>query len=923
MLFLSARIAGTGDATREVVLRGFYSRSLAGACTLRRIFALFAAVLAATPSAHAAFHTWIGTSGDTNMSNPANWQEGTVPANGDTIVLSSAGTSLIVNDLNVTLNSIQASFGLGFVVKGNPLVLSGAIPISNQTATSQLSIETDVTLTNANARIQAIGTNSPATSGLIALRAPVHFAGTLTLDADSRATIEVEAPLLESLPANLVLIGNGQINFDAGGSSISNSIVSSVSTLWIKDGTALGTSSSSFSVSDTSDLLIGNNSGPPTVLQRPLTILDSNATTLDLSVEYPSSIPVSVALQGDARMFLVADLAVSGAVSGAGGIYLSGNGKLTLTNTSNSFAGPVTVSAGLENGASEVIPDSSPLFVLAGGTYNVGPFTETVNTFSCAGTFKVVAPSGLVRGTNGAILSGCALQVSALAAPVQGTKITIVSSTLAPVTGQFNALAEGAPVSVGGVTTTISYHGGSTGNDVVLTVPSVAAASVTSSAPGVQPIAINQAMPSISVRAFDGSGNAIPGAQVYFSSNCALFNGLSVAVVTADSQGYASSPAGSTGPTPGGCQVTVAGSLGGTALRTFIVSVYDPAALAIAATPPTISVGANQPYQLQFRVTHTPDLALDGLGVSFTLDGQTASASPLSVPAPLAAQFGGFVTPSLTANGYNGTYTITAHAGHATGQTLVTQTGGIAPGASFTSALMDMWWGGSSQNGWGMSLVQHGDTLFGALYIYDANGKPMWLVLPGGTWNPTHTAYSGSIYTPTGSPFFAYDATRLSVGLARGTATITFTDATNASIDYTIDGVVGHKLLTREIFASGALVQPVRTDLWWGGSPQNGWGVTILQQASTLFSVWYTYDEHGVATWYVMPGGSWTASDTYEGHIYRTLGSQWIGADYDPSKLQVSDVGTYKLQFNGDSSATFTYDADGHSGSIPLVKEPF
>jgi hypothetical protein len=221
-----------------------------------------------------------------------------------------------------------------------------------------------------------------------------------------------------------------------------------------------------------------------------------------------------------------------------------------------------------------------------------------------------------------------------------------------------------------------------------------------------------------------------------------------------------------------------------------------------------------------------------------------------------------------------------------------------------------------------MSLVQHNGTLFGAMYIYDANGKPTWLVMPSGTWDSTHTIYTGSLYTPMGSPFFGYDASHLVVGNAMGSVTITFQDANDAILDYTINGISGRKLITREIFANGSVVAPDRSDLWWGGLPQNGWGITILQQASTLFPVWFTYDANGAATWYVMPGGTWTSTDTYEGHIYRTTGAAWIGHDYDPTKLQVFDVGTYRIQFNGDA-ASFGYTVDGHTGAIPLVREPF
>jgi hypothetical protein len=271
---------------------------------------------------------------------------------------------------------------------------------------------------------------------------------------------------------------------------------------------------------------------------------------------------------------------------------------------------------------------------------------------------------------------------------------------------------------------------------------------------------------------------------------------------------------------------------------------------------------------------------------------------------------------------YEGTYSIVATISGSSQTISVTQHGTPAPPAAFSAGdVQDMWWI-PSENGWGMSLLQHNDTLVAAMYIYDANGKPTWLFMPGGAWDSTHTIYTGSLYTPSGAPFFAYDASRWVAGNAKGSVTITFQDANDAILDYTIGGISGRKFVTREIFADGAAVSPDRSDLWWGGTAQNGWGITVIQQASTLFPLWFTYDANGVATWYAMPGGTWTATDTYEGRVYRTTGSAWIGAQYDATKLQVFDAGTYRIQFTGDG-ASFTYTIDGHTGTIPLVREPF
>jgi hypothetical protein len=247
---------------------------------------------------------------------------------------------------------------------------------------------------------------------------------------------------------------------------------------------------------------------------------------------------------------------------------------------------------------------------------------------------------------------------------------------------------------------------------------------------------------------------------------------------------------------------------------------------------------------------------------------------------------------------------------------------GSTPFAMTVSA-QDMWWVGPSENGWGMSLIQHNDIIFAALYIYGASGNPTWLVMPGGSWDSTHAIYQGSLYEPSGSPFYAYDTTKFVAGNARGTITVAFTDSNNATLQYTIDGVTGSKSISREIFADGAANGTNHSDLWWGGTSQDGWGITVLQQASTLFAVWYTYDASGKPIWYVIPDGAWDGSGvTYSGTLYRTTGSPWLGATYDPSKVNVVNAGTYSFTFGGDG-ATFRYSADGHSGSVPLVGEPF
>jgi hypothetical protein len=239
-------------------------------------------------------------------------------------------------------------------------------------------------------------------------------------------------------------------------------------------------------------------------------------------------------------------------------------------------------------------------------------------------------------------------------------------------------------------------------------------------------------------------------------------------------------------------------------------------------------------------------------------------------------------------------------------------------------AMQDLWWSGPGENGWGISLIQHRDVLFVNLFAYDAQGAPTWYVMTSGTWNPEHTKYTGNVYSPKGSAFYAYDAGRFDIGAPIGTATFTFANPNQASFDYTISGVTGHKDITRLDFGppAGSPTDRPLGDLWWAGSAQNGWGIAMLERGSTLFSLWFTYDESGKPTWFVMSGGEWIDGQNYRGTIYKAVGSPWLGAAYDVSRHHLTDVGTFRFNFSGDA-ATFNYIVDQRSGSIPLSRIPF
>ena len=241
-------------------------------------------------------------------------------------------------------------------------------------------------------------------------------------------------------------------------------------------------------------------------------------------------------------------------------------------------------------------------------------------------------------------------------------------------------------------------------------------------------------------------------------------------------------------------------------------------------------------------------------------------------------------------------------------------------------ALQDLWWAGSAENGWGVSVVQHGSRSFNVLFVYDAAGKPVWYVQPGGRWSDgVGSAFSSALYHARGTPYFAYSAPALQ--LDRGifdSMSLAFEGPDRGTLRTRIAGVDTTKSIVRQPFGRGDTA-PLRNlgDMWWGGPQQNGWGVAIHQQGGTLFMVWFTYDAAGEPTWFVMPGGEWRDGATYAGTIYRSSGAAWMGTSYDASRFGARAVGPFTLRFQDADHATLEWQVEDRSGTLALQRQAF
>jgi hypothetical protein len=252
--------------------------------------------------------------------------------------------------------------------------------------------------------------------------------------------------------------------------------------------------------------------------------------------------------------------------------------------------------------------------------------------------------------------------------------------------------------------------------------------------------------------------------------------------------------------------------------------------------------------------------------------------------------------------------------------------GSIAAAAAGPLNYSDMWWAGKAEDGWGMSIQQHGNVQFNALYIYDSAGKPTWYVMSGGTWNADFTSYTGLLYQPTSAPLNNYTPAQFVVGNSPGNVTLGFTGNSTLTLRYTINGVSGQKSMQRQVFGAGTAPLTVG-DMWWAGSTQDGWGINLVQQAGIVFAVWYTYGPDGKPTWYVFPGGTWNGT-TYAGTLYSTTGSPWVGANYDPIQFKAAEAGTLSFSFTNANSATMNYTFTagpfvGTTQSRTIVRQPY
>lgn len=355
---------------------------------------------------------------------------------------------------------------------------------------------------------------------------------------------------------------------------------------------------------------------------------------------------------------------------------------------------------------------------------------------------------------------------------------------------------------------------------------------------------------------------------------------------------------------------------------------------AVSPTEQIVEAGHTLPQGARMRLTRADGTPLAGGLVSFLTD-----------PNEVVGSFGALSTAAVQtdADGYADAPPFTTSLEVGRGVLVARYLGSVGSfvearffftnvaGPAGPRKYQDMWWGGPTQNGWGVSVIEHGERSFAVVFAYDANGKQTWHVMPFSAWAGGYGRILQSVsYQPHGTPFYAYDASRLVVENGPALVNLSFIGGDQGVLH--MDGAHFGGGLERTgpgqpIFRQNFTTDPAAplrgvADMWWGGPSQNGWGIAVHEQPGQLFSVWLTYDGDGNPAWFVMPGGTWTSANTFVGRLYRTSSSAFRETPYDASKLQVMDVGDYRFRFNGDT-ATFDYSVDGRTGTLALSRQPF
>ncbi|MGQ0799719.1 MAG: RCC1 domain-containing protein [Pseudomarimonas sp.] len=112
-----------------------------------------------------------------------------------------------------------------------------------------------------------------------------------------------------------------------------------------------------------------------------------------------------------------------------------------------------------------------------------------------------------------------------------------------------------------------------------------------------------------------------------------------------------------------------------------------------------------------------------------------------------------------------------------------------------------------------------------------------------------------------------------------------------------------------------------RSATWWIPA-ESGWGLTVFDQGNLLAPAWFTYDNDGEPTWFLIAGAFPQADGSFVGPLLRFTGTPFDQIS-GPAARTTTPIGDVRLSFAGENRLRFAYSADGVNQTKVLQKFPF
>jgi hypothetical protein len=194
-------------------------------------------------------------------------------------------------------------------------------------------------------------------------------------------------------------------------------------------------------------------------------------------------------------------------------------------------------------------------------------------------------------------------------------------------------------------------------------------------------------------------------------------------------------------------------------------------------------------------------------GNARTQNGETVSGSGNGICGPGQPRDPWSVTLDPTPHGFTGTVTWNGPGTVRLAQARIAAARRIgSPNLQGTGYVNDLWFP-ASEGGWGLNLIEQGDTAFATLFVYDAQNRPHWYSashLAAGTAGG-RPSWSGTLEESTGPYFGAtFDPAQVA-RRAVGTMAFTLQENGDGSLGYSVNGITVTKTLNRFAFRKNDL----------------------------------------------------------------------------------------------------------------------